>query len=95
MTETTLAIFRAALIADPTISPAERRRLVSLIQEPARDICPRLLRPGEVARRLGVCRRTVANLRKQGVLVPVMLPGRSHALGFREIDVSALIEGRC
>ena len=58
-------------------------------QEPAR-----LLRHAEVARRLGVGRRTVNNLARRGVLHRVILPGNHRALGFREEDVALLIAGR-
>ena len=55
---------------------------------------PRILRTAEVGRRLGLCPRSVRNLAKQGTLPPFRLPGRVRAVGYREGDVIALIEGR-
>lgn len=51
----------------------------------------RLLRPEEVADRLGVSRRTVYRLARDGEIGSV---GVGSALRFTEIDVSAFIESR-
>jgi hypothetical protein len=97
MLPTTIDVFRSSLKADPTVSPADRARVLAFIRNggspvivppPLPNNCPRLLRRAEVARRLSVCLRTVDNL----PLRKVKLPGRKRGAGFLETDVNALIE---
>jgi hypothetical protein len=54
---------------------------------------PRLLRPVEVAGRLGRSVRYVHRLAKEGFLRKVTMPGRKRAAGFRESDLAVLIAG--
>lgn len=61
------------------------------IQEGTAD---KIVRPLELAKRLGVSRRTIGNLLASGQLPPVRLPGRQRVLGARESDLAALLEGR-
>lgn len=96
MQPSTLEIVKAGLRADPTVTPADRVRILALLRSgaepsPAVPAVPRLLRHAEAAARLGVTKRSLTNFVKQGVLSPVTLPGRVRALGFREADVSDLI----
>ena len=99
MLPTTLDVFRAGLKSDPTVSPADRARLLALIRngaasavksESLSEAPPRLLRRAEVARRLAVSLRTVDKL----PIEKVRLPGRKRCCGFRESDINALISQR-
>ncbi|MDO9542935.1 MAG: hypothetical protein Q7J98_11530 [Kiritimatiellia bacterium] len=60
---------------------------------PAEVRADRLLRRGEVARRLGCTPRTVDALGRAGTLHRVRLPGRVRGAGFRESEIAALIGG--
>ncbi len=53
----------------------------------------RLVRRGEVARRLSCSVRLVDLLARSGSLTRVRLPGRQRGNGFLESEVSALIAG--
>ncbi len=100
MLPTTIEATKAIFKADPSLTPAERTRIVALLLNSGantptpKDAIPRLLKRDEVARRLGCTPRTVDNLAASGALPRVKLPGRSRSVGFRESDVTALIEGR-
>jgi len=98
MLATTIEIIRSGLKSDPTLTPADRTRLMAVLRNgvtphkpdcPAPDNTPRLLRRAEVARRLSCSLRTVDNL----PIKKVKLPGRQRAAGFREGDVNALLAG--
>ncbi len=97
MLNTTIDVFKAGLRADPTVTPAERSRLLSLLRNdpqpatPAAPEPPRLLRREQVAQRLACSVRMIDLLARQGVLVRVTLPGRVRSAGFRESDIVALI----
>jgi predicted DNA-binding transcriptional regulator AlpA len=102
MLDTTLEIFRAGLRADPTVSPVERARLLALFRSgaPAKttvDHAPapaRIIRRDEVAQRLACSLRAVDRWSTLGHLRKIRLPGHSRAVGFREADVIALINGQ-
>ena len=96
MLATTIKIVRSGLESDPTLTPADRSRLMAVLRNgvtphkpdcPATDNTPRLLRRAEVARRLSCSLRTVDKL----PIKKVKLPGRQRAAGFREGDVNALL----
>ncbi len=96
MLPTTLDVFKATLKTDPTVSPNDRARLLTMVRtgaeasQPAAaptQTVPRILRRGEVARRLSVSLRTVDKLPIQ----KVKLPGRIRAAGFLESDINALL----
>ena len=74
----------------------ERLHRIGLIltgKDPSSIKAPeRLIKRVEVARRLGLCPRSVDNLSADGALKPVRLPGRMRAVGFRESDVRALLD---
>jgi hypothetical protein len=99
MLTTTLDVVRAGLKGDPTVDLSTRLRIINAVQAAAKseshseDKGLRLLRRGEVARRLSVSLRTVDKLHCQGVLHKVRLPGRGRAAGFRLADVEGLIGG--
>jgi hypothetical protein len=99
MLPTTLDVFRAGLKSDPTVSPAERARLLSLVRNgpaPAektaapQEASPRIIRRAEVGRRLSVSLRTVDKL----PIPKFKLPGRQRAAGFLESDINALLAGK-
>ena len=103
MLPTTMVAVRSILLADPSVSPVERNRLVALMRQravtavkaEAAQVCTgvRLMRRGEVAERLSVTPRTVDRLAKSGALLKRMLPGRKRASGFLESDLVALLTG--
>lgn len=104
MLQTTLQAVRSILTADPSVNPAERNRLVSLLRhrpladenntKPAAPTVARIIRRHEVAQRLSVSLRTVDNLAKSGMLRKRTFPGRKRASGFLESDVVELLTGR-
>ena len=95
MLPTTIEIIRSGLKSDPSLSPADRTRLIALLRngqanpkaEPTAERVPCILRRAEVARRLSCSLRTVDKLPIQ----KVRLPGRQRAAGFLEGDVNALL----
>ncbi len=96
MLATTIKIVRSGLESDPSLTPADRTRLMAVLRNgvtprkpdsPPPDNPPRLLRRAEVARRLSCSLRTVDKL----PIKKVKLPGRQRASGFLEGDVNALI----
>jgi hypothetical protein len=101
MLDTTIAAIRALLRADPSLTPQDRSRILSLIRSngkgaadaPAKTREPQILRRSQVAARLGCTTRAVDNFARMGILTRVILPGRTRAAGFRESDVLALIGG--
>lgn len=99
MLQSTTQIFKSALAANPTVPVVERNRLLKIVREgpapePPATIEARLLRRGEVARRLAVSLRTVDSLARTGTLKRIILPGRTRAAGFLESEVVRLLEGR-
>ena len=102
MLSTTFDLFKAGLRTDPTVSPAERTRLLALLHNAAAPTAPaapaaleaRILTRLDAAARFNRSVRFIDLLARQGALKRVTLPGRVRACGFRESDVVALIEGR-
>ena len=90
---------RAVLRLDPSLEVPSRARIVNamlradkiLSDPPSPQPVPRLLRRDEVARRLSLSTRGVDILAAQGLLNKVMLPGRTRGSGFRESEVTELI----
>ena len=93
MLQTTIDAVRAILTADPSVNADERRVLVETLRNGPRAEArhDRVLRRPEAARRLGVGVKALDLWKRRGVLVPVIIPGSSRALGYRESDVEALI----
>ncbi len=95
MLATTLDAATAILRADPTVTPADRNRLVALLRQPTTTASEtpgaRILRRTEVARRLSLSLRSIDKLAVQGVLQKVRFPGRGRSAGFRAADIEALI----
>ena len=99
MLPTTLQAFRAILMADPSVSPPERNRLLSLLRQrpEAKGIPtaaasePRLIRRAEVAHRLSRSLRSVDLLAKTGILRKHKFPGRTRAAGFLSTEIDRLL----
>jgi hypothetical protein len=96
MLATTFNLLRCGLESDPSLTPADRKRILAIVRDggknPSRSDSapldpPRLLRRVEVARRLACSLRTVDKLPVR----KVKLPGRKRAAGFLEADVNALL----
>jgi predicted DNA-binding transcriptional regulator AlpA len=99
MLDTTQDAVRAMLKADPSLTPADRGRILATLRnhgkadpEPTATE-PRIIRRREAARRLGCSLRAVDNWTRAGILRKVRLPGRIRHCGFRESDIAALIAG--
>ncbi len=96
--ETYLAI-RALLSADSTIHPKDRIAILAAVRnhgrtpdEPKKQEHPQIISRDRVAEMLNCSTRTIDNLRKQGLLPGVRLPGRKRGRGFLLSDVISLIE---
>jgi hypothetical protein len=102
LASTTLDIIRSALRSDPNTAPAERKRLLHLLQHgpppppPAEATPPevRLVRRVEAARRLGCSVRMIDRLAAEGLLAKRRLPLRKRAAGILESDLVQLIQAR-
>ena len=102
MLPTTLDAVKALLKADPTLTPADRSRVVASVRNHGREVeekregAPpekRILQRAEVARRFNRSLRFVDHLAKAGTLRRVRLPGRERACGFLAEDVERLMTG--
>ena len=103
MLPTTKDAVKAMLKADPSLTPQDRNRIMTLMtnhgHEPEKeDRQPlrkdtRILPRAEVARRFNRSLRFVDKLAAEGVLQRVTLPGRVRACGYREADVERLMCG--
>ncbi len=79
----------------PNGDPRLKRLAAFLNGTAAADGPARLIRRAEAAQRLGRTLRFVDRLAADGIIERVRIPGRKRACGFRESDVSRLIEGGC
>jgi hypothetical protein len=100
MLPTTIDAVRALLKSDPSLTPADRARIVGTIrnhgERPKPSAPPqvaRVLTRAEVAKRFNRSKRFVDKLAAEGVLKRVTLPGRMRACGLRETDVEELLGG--
>ena len=104
MLSTTIDAIRAVLRADPSVTPADRASLLSIIRNhgkavsvsqiaPQTEMC--ILRRADVARRLGCSLRAVDRIAREGILRKVTFPGRKRACGFRSGDLDRLIGSGC
>jgi hypothetical protein len=101
MLETTLAIVKSGLRADPTLTPADRTKILAMIRNmrnvPARDSealpakSPGIVRRKEAARRLSRSLRAVDQLCRDGALKKVRFPGRQRCTGISTDSLDALI----
>jgi hypothetical protein len=96
MLPTTIQIIKSGLQGDPSISPADRARILAIIRsgpeapktEPAADE-PRLIRRTEAAQRLSCSLRTIDKVFKH---LKRRLPGRQRSAGILESDLAALLK---
>ena len=93
--------FTAPGVQTGVIPESELKEAIALLRKAAKGTLePKQCRPiledaGQVAKRLGCCRKTVLRMAKKGILVPVYLtPGSPKGLRFRDTDVDRLVEGR-
>ena len=103
MLHTTVDAMRALLKADPSLTPADRARILATLRNHgdkpetgAVSVTPqpaKIIRRSEAAKRLGCSLRAIDNWARAGILQKVKLPGRTRAAGFRESDLVKLIEG--
>lgn len=99
MTGYTKSVLAAIFKGDPTITTEQQEAaLLALNTNPAAgDGAPdpgRVLRPKEVAERLGICRKTLCDYGKRGLLVSVYAADKkSRRLGYTEASVRAFISG--
>lgn len=101
MLQTTADALRAVLKSDPTISSADRSRILTAIRNHGRQCEPdnsqpkqtRIMRRSEVAQLLNRSLRFVDKLSAEGVIQKVKLTGRKRAVGFRSKDVDQLLSG--
>ena len=102
MLATTLQIVKCGLQADPSLTPADRTRLMAVLRNGASAVKPetsservaRIIRRREAAERLSCSLRSIDKLAASGVLPKRKLPGRKRAAGILESDLNALITGR-
>ena len=101
MLSTTKDAIRAVLKADATLSPDNRRDILSAIDDagrhPPMPSCAKIvganvIKRKEVAQMLGRSVRLVDMLAQTNALRRVKLPGRKRACGFRQADVAALLK---
>jgi hypothetical protein len=99
MLDTTIELVRAALRADPTVTPAERNKRIALLRngdttkdkpQPAEKL-PAIVRPAQVAILLGRSTRSVHALCEQGLLTKAKWPGRQRAAGITQSSLTALL----
>jgi hypothetical protein len=100
MLPSTSDAIQSVLKTDPTIPPAQRKRMMGALRAgsepqlkvvPPPDTAPRVIRRKEAARRLACCVRVVDRLAQEGTLKRVRLPGRVRAAGFLESDINQLL----
>jgi hypothetical protein len=100
MLNSTIELIRAGLKTDPTLSVAERARLLVILRnhgnqrqprQAEQAVAPRIIRRKHVAERLNSSLRFVDLLARQGVLEKCVLPGRKRAVGILESSLSAVL----
>jgi len=102
MLATTIKIVRSGLESDPSLTAADRARLLAVLRkseaksedETSAERVARIIRRAEAATRLSCSLRTIDKLHAQGILKKHRLPGRLRCSGFLESDVNALVLGR-
>ena len=97
MKDTTKAIILAAAKADETITPEQIANAITALKGDAsvgEKPPSRVVRPREVAKRLGVSRKTLCSYGKRGLLASVYAPDKpSRRLGYTEESVERFING--
>ena len=101
MLNTTKDAVRAILKADPSLTPADRSRILAGIRNHGKEKTPkstppeerRIIRRAEAARRLGVSLRAIDTWAAQGILRKIKLPRRTRACGFSSTEIERLATG--
>jgi hypothetical protein len=102
MLPTTVDAVKALLKADPSVTPDDRIRIVSVIRnngtaaaaaQPKATVERRVLTRAEVARRFNRSLRFVDGLGNSGLLRRVKMPGRQRACGYMIEEVERLMLG--
>jgi hypothetical protein len=99
MLDSTIELIRAGLKTDPTLSIAERTRIVLVLRNHGKQTqqpqiqqdTPKIIRRKQAAERLNSSLRFVDLLARQGVLKKCVLPGRKRAVGILESSLSAVL----
>ena len=99
MLDSTIELIRAGLKTDPTLSPSECTRLLSILRNHNRQTSstqikpepPRVIRRKQAAERLNSSLRFVDLLTQQGILKKCTLPGRKRAVGILESSLLAVL----
>jgi hypothetical protein len=99
MLDSTIELIRAGLKTDPTLSVAERTRIVLVLRNYGKQTqqpqiqqgAPKIIRRRQAAERLNSSLRFVDLLARQGVLKKCVLPGRKRAVGILESSLSAVL----
>lgn len=94
MLPTTVDLIRCALKSDPTLTPADRARLLGVMRQSSSpppikpvDALPRIITRKRLAELCDKSLRWVDKLDKSGLLKKFHLPGCQRAAGFLESDV--------
>jgi hypothetical protein len=99
MQNTTIDLLKAALKADPSVTPVERGRIVAFLRNGSAKTQPSampsrpsgIIRPAQAARRLDRSVRSVHLLCSQGLLEKVKFPGRKRCAGISSASLEALL----
>ena len=100
MLPTTTDAVRSILKTDPSLTPADRTRILAGIRNhgrgdattaPDTPALSRILKRQEVAERMGRSLRFVDKLAKDGILPKKTLPGRTRSVGFPSEAVERLL----
>ena len=94
-----MEIIRAGIKSDPTITPAERARLVALIKtggtspdNSGKVNGPRIYQRREAARLAGRSLRWIDSIARRGLVRRVKLPGNIRAVGILAADLERLVQ---
>jgi hypothetical protein len=100
---TTLEAIKAILRSDPSVSEAERKRLLNILRKgldaevkpkpTEQPAAPVVVSYANAAARSNRSVRSIHQLCKQGLLSKCKLPGRTRAAGVLESELNALIAG--
>lgn len=95
MLSTTRRALSAILDTDISITPEQKKIIMAvadrpLIERKLPQAIPRVIRPAEAAKCLGVSLRRVHQLSRMGVLKRIIVPGTTRSLGISEASLRAL-----
>ena len=94
----TIKIFESVMLADDTIAPAERRRILKLVQNGDNDAVqnehqpePRIYPREQAAKLIGRTPRFIDLLAKRGLLKKITPPGNVRSIGVSGDSLRAFI----